>query len=47
MQHMVGCNKSGTVIAVNKDKNAPIFKQCDFGLVGDVNDVLPKLEAAL
>ena len=47
MQHMVGCSKSGTVIAVNKDKNAPIFKQCDFGLVGDVNDVLPKLAAAL
>ncbi len=47
MQHMVGCSKSGTVIAVNKDKNAPVFKQCDFGLVGDVNDVLPKLAAAL
>ena len=47
MQHMVGCNRSGAIFAINKDKNAPIFKQCDFGLVGDVNDVLPKLEAAL
>ena len=47
MQHMVGCNRSGAIFAINKDKNAPIFKQCDFGFVGDVNDVLPKLEAAL
>ena len=37
MQHMVGANRSATVIAVNKDKNAPIFKQCDFGIVGDLN----------
>ena len=47
MQHMVGCNRAGTMFAINKDKNAPIFKQCDFGLVGDVKDVLPKLAAAL
>ncbi len=47
MQHMVGCNRAGTVFAVNKDKNAPIFKQCDFGLVGDIKDVLPALAAAL
>ncbi|MDB1791375.1 electron transfer flavoprotein subunit alpha/FixB family protein, partial [Eggerthella lenta] len=30
-----------------KDKNAPVFKQCDYGIVGDVKDVLPKLAAAL
>ena len=47
MQHMVGCNRSGTIFAINKDENAPIFKQCDFGLVGDVKDVLPALVAAL
>ena len=47
MQHMVGANRSGAVFAVNKDKNAPIFKQCDFGLVGDVKDVLPAIVAAL
>ena len=47
MQHMVGCNRAGTVFAVNKDKNAPVFKQCDYGIVGDVKDVLPKLAAAL
>ena len=47
MQHMVGCNRSGAIFAINKDKNAPIFKQCDFGLVGDIKDVLPALTAAL
>ena len=47
MQHMVGCNKSGTVIAVNKDKNAPIFKQCDCGFGVVIKDVLPALTAAL
>ena len=47
MQHMVGANRSGCVVAVNKDKNAPVFKQCDYGLVGDVKDVLPALVAAL
>ncbi len=40
MQHMVGCNRATTLFAVNKDKNAPIFKQCDFGLVGDIKEVL-------
>ena len=47
MQHMVGCNRAGTMFAINKDKNAPVFKQCDYGLVGDVKDVLPALVAAL
>ncbi|RNL43883.1 electron transfer flavoprotein subunit alpha/FixB family protein [Paraeggerthella hongkongensis] len=47
MQHMVGCNRAGTMFAINKDKNAPVFKQCDFGLVGDIKDVLPALTAVL
>ena len=47
MQHMVGCNRSGAVFAVNKDKSAPIFKQCDYGLVGDLKTVLPAVVAAL
>lgn len=47
MQHMVGCNRSGCVIAINKDKNASVFRQCDFGIVGDVNEVIPALIAAL
>lgn len=47
MQHMVGCNRSGQIFAINKDKNAPIFKQCDYGLVGDVQTILPQLVALL
>ena len=47
MQHMVGCNRAGTLFAINKDKSAPIFKQCDYGIVGDLKDVLPRLVAAL
>lgn len=47
MQHMVGVNRSQTIFAINKDKNAPIFKQCDCGLVGDIKDVLPALNDAL
>ena len=47
MQHMVGVKSAGTVFAINKDKNAPIFKQCDYGLVGDLKTVLPALTAAL
>lgn len=43
MQHMVGVNCANTVFAINKDKNAPIFKQCDWGLVGDLKTVLPAL----
>lgn len=47
MQHMVGVNRAQTIFAVNKDKNAPIFKQCDYGLVGDIKTVLPALVAVL
>ena len=41
IQHMVGVNQAKTLVAINKDKNAPIFKQVDIGLVGDINTVLP------
>jgi electron transfer flavoprotein alpha subunit len=43
VQHMVGVRQARTVAAVNKDKNAPIFKQADYGLVGDLYTVLPQL----
>lgn len=43
VQHTVGMRESQTVIAVNKDKNAPIMKQCDVGLIADVEKVLPAL----
>lgn len=47
MQHMVGVKSADTVFAINKDENAPIFKQCDYGLVGDLKTILPALNAAL
>jgi electron transfer flavoprotein alpha subunit len=46
-QHMVGMKGSKNIIAINKDKEAPIFGIADLGIVGDVNVVLPKLIAAL
>ena len=43
VQHIGGINKSKVIIAVNKDKGAPIFKNCDFGVVGDMYKVVPAL----
>jgi electron transfer flavoprotein alpha subunit len=43
VQHMVGVNQARVIVAINKDKNAPIFQQADFGIVGDLYKVVPGL----
>jgi electron transfer flavoprotein alpha subunit len=43
IQHKVGMQSSGVIVAINKDTNAPIFEFSDLGVVGDVHEVVPKL----
>jgi electron transfer flavoprotein alpha subunit len=47
IQHKVGMQNSNVIVAINKDPNAPIFEFSDLGVVGDVQEIVPKLTELL